>query len=143
MDILMQNLNNYLLLLKNMPSFLAWWGSGLLLILIFISIYLWITPYREMQLIRQNNISAALHLGGVILGYALPVASCIEHGVNWVDFVLWGIVAMLAQVFIYGVVRVIFRDWVYQLENDNRAMALLVATIHITAGYLNAAALTY
>lgn len=39
--------------------------------------YIFITPYREIALIREGNAAAAAGLGGAILGFVLPLASTI------------------------------------------------------------------
>jgi len=51
----------------------AWWipvgllvvvAVAILVLAVFFAVYLWITPYREIALIREGNIAAAVTLAG-------------------------------------------------------------------------------
>ena len=48
--------------------------SGVLLAM-FVAIYVRITPYRELALIRENNMAAAFSLSGAIIGMVVPLAN--------------------------------------------------------------------
>jgi len=37
----------------------------------FLAVYLAVTPYNELTLIREGNAAAAISLGGAITGYVL------------------------------------------------------------------------
>ncbi|MEL0111867.1 MAG: DUF350 domain-containing protein [Rickettsiales bacterium] len=39
-----------------------------------VTIYLWMTPYPELKLIREGNTAAAISLGAAILSLAVPLA---------------------------------------------------------------------
>ena len=39
-----------------------------------VTVYMWITPYRELQLIRDGNVAAAVSLGAAIVSLAVPLA---------------------------------------------------------------------
>ena len=60
--------------LTGLPLFGAYFGLSLLLLAAFLLIYLRITPYHEIALIRAGNTAAATSLGGAIVGFVLPDA---------------------------------------------------------------------
>jgi hypothetical protein len=37
------------------------------------------TPHKELALIRAGNPSASLAFGGVVVGLAIPLGSCLAH----------------------------------------------------------------
>ena len=50
--------------LFTLPAFVAYLALGILYFVAFVVTYIWITPQREMALIRDGNLSAAISLGG-------------------------------------------------------------------------------
>src|SRR5260370_22755935 len=44
---------------------------ALALVAVFLTVYTWVTPYREIALIRQGNMAAALSLSGALLGFVI------------------------------------------------------------------------
>lgn len=129
--------------LGGLSSFLTYWSLAVAASLASLGIYLWITPHRELKLIAQGNLSAAISLSGVIFGFVLPVASAVAHSVSLGDLASWSAVALIVQIVVYVLIRVLWRDLRTEIERDNRAVALLAAVTAIAAGTLNAAAMTY
>src|SRR5258706_3325744 len=79
-------------------DFLVYLAVSLVLLALFIAIYIRITPYREMQLIREGNMAASFSLSGALLGFVVPLASAIQHSVSLVDLAIWGVIALFVQV---------------------------------------------
>jgi putative membrane protein len=129
--------------LANLPAFIEWWCLAALLTIAFATIYLWITPQHELQLIREGNASAAVCFCGALLGYVLPVASALAHGENLLDFLVWGLVALVVQLLVYFLMRLLVRDLTRHIEEDRMAVAVFAATISLCGGILNAAAMVY
>ena len=86
-------------------DFLVYLGVSLAYLAAFVAIYIRITPYRELQLIREGNMAASFSLSGAILGFIVPLASAIQHSVNLVDMAVWGLVAMVVQIAAFVVVK--------------------------------------
>jgi putative membrane protein len=105
--------------------------------------YFWITPQREMALIREGNLAAAISLAGAAIGFVQPLASAIAHSVNLLDLALWGAVAWAVQLLTHFVLRLMIRDLRQQIEADVRSVALFVAVVAACVGAINAAAMTY
>jgi putative membrane protein len=129
--------------LFTLPAFVAYLALGILYFVAFIVTYIWITPQREMALIRDGNLAAAISLGGASIGFVQPLASAIAHSVNLVDLALWGLVAWVVQLLTHFVLRFIVRDLRAMIENDVRSVALFVAVVAVCVGAINAAAMTY
>jgi putative membrane protein len=92
--------------LATLPNFLAYLGAAIVLLVVFVAIYLYVTPYDEIALIRSNNTAAAISLSGAVLGFAMPIANVIAHSDTLLDLAVWGVIAGIVQLLAWGVARV-------------------------------------
>ena len=117
----------------------------LALALLVVSAWLYdkVTPYDELALIRAGNTAAAISYSGAVIGLALPLASAVEHSVNPVDMVIWGVVALGVQVLVFFLVRRMLPQINAQIPEATPGPASLLAGMAIGAGIVNAACLTY
>lgn len=140
----MSNLSAVLSPLSGLPPFAAYLAIGLIWLIAFFGIYLLLTPHKELDLIRKNNIATALALAGAILGFTLPLSSAIKNSVGLIDCAIWGGIALLVQAAVFVVVRLLLiRDLPNRLAAGEIAPATLVAVLSISVGLLNAASMTY
>jgi putative membrane protein len=107
-----------------------------------LAIYVWVTPYREIALVRQGNIAAAISLTGQMLALGIPLSAMMAHSVSLPDILLWGIVTVILQLVAFGVVAIVIRNLPQAIERGAVAPALLLAGGQIVAGLLNAAAMS-
>ena len=129
--------------LATLPNFLSYFGAATVLLTAFITIYLFITPYDEIKLIRDNNIAAAISLSGAVLGFAMPIANVIAHSDTLLDLAVWSLIAGLVQLAAWGVARVALPTLKEDIAANRVAPALFVATLSLTIGLINAACMTY
>jgi putative membrane protein len=129
--------------LQYVDDFLIYLGLALALLAVFVWVYDRITPYRELELIRNGNTAAAIAYAGAIIGLALPLASAVAHSVNPVDMVIWGVLALAVQVLVYFLVRRLVPQLNDSISENKAAPAVLLAAISVAVGILNAACLTY
>jgi putative membrane protein len=111
--------------------------SGVLLMLFFI-IYVKLTPFDEVQLIRGGNTAAAVSLGGTLIGFSLTIASALFHTANWRDFLLWAFSAMVVQILAFLVTTTLLKMSKDQIEANNTAFGGLLAAISLSVGAINA-----
>src|ERR1700730_4784107 len=116
-------------------------AAGLLLFVFFL-IYTWATPFDEMTLIRQGNVSAALTLGGAMIGFSMTVASGLLHTDAILSFLAWSAAAAAIQLLTYVLVTRLLHMSKQQIEGDNVAFGLLLASISISVGAISAGALS-
>ncbi len=127
--------------LTALQAFLLWFSVSIAFTGAFVALYMWITPQHELKLIREGNVSAAVCLSGTLLGYVLPLASAMVHGADLYDFMIWSFIAMLVQLAVYLVIRIAFRSLTVSIIEDRVSVAILVASISLATGVLNAAAI--
>ncbi|EIK44364.1 putative membrane protein [Cellvibrio sp. BR] len=129
--------------LNGLPAFLAYFAMAIVLLLLFIRIYTWVTPQDELALIRANNVAAALAFGGALIGFALPLASAITNSMSLLDCAVWGAVALVVQVLTFVVLRVAIKQLPERINQGEVATGSFVAASAIAVGLINAACMTY
>ena len=115
----------------------------LALLAAFVAIYLYVTPYDEIALIRTNNTAVAILLSGAVLGFALPIANVIAHSDTLLDLAVWGVVAGIVQLLAWGAARVALPQLQEVIAAGRVAPATLVGALSLTVGLINAACMTY
>ena len=128
--------------LAGLPSFLAYFAVAIILLTLFGMAYIFITPYREIHLIREGNLAAALGLGGALLGFVLPLASAIAHSVSLLDMAVWGLIALLVQLLVYRVACGLMPELVRDIPAGKVATGVFVGSLSVVTGILNAACMT-
>ena len=109
-----------------------------------LAIYVRITPYHELELVRAGNRAAAHSLSGTALGLALPLASLAVNAVSLLDLAGWAVIALAAQLLLWWLVqRLVFADLRAQIEQGNTAVGRVLGTLSLGLGLVNAACLTY
>ena len=129
--------------LNGLPPFLAYFAVAIILLLVFIRIYTWITPHSELELIRANNPAAALAFGGAVIGFAWPLSSAITHSLSLLDCAIWGAVALVVQVLTFVVLRVSLKQLSERVDRGEIATGIFSAAIAIAIGMINAACMSY
>lgn len=129
--------------LGGIPNFLLYGAIGLVLTFIFAVIYIRITGHDEIALIRAHNASAALSFGSSLIGFALPLSKAIAQASSVPDCILWGVMALVVQLSAYGVARLLLPGLSANIQNNAMSSAIVLASISVVAGMLNAASMTY
>jgi putative membrane protein len=129
--------------LATLPNFLIYFVASLALTVLFLMVYMRVTPYREWALIRAGNNAAAVSLSGAALGFILPLASAITHSVSWLDMVVWSVVAMIVQLATYLVARLLKPELNQAIAAGTTAPAISLAAMSVGIGILNAACLSW
>jgi putative membrane protein len=129
--------------LTGLPLFAAYFGLGLLLLGVFVVIYIRITPYHEVSLIRAGNAAAAASLGGAVIGFVLPIASSIENSVSLLDMLVWAVVSLVVQLVAFFIARAIVPTISRNVEQGQLASGIFLGAVAIALGLLNAACMTY
>lgn len=128
--------------LVNVPHFVAYFIVSLALLWLFKAVYVWVTPYKEIALIREGNRAAAVSLAGALMGFAIALASVVVHSINIVDLMIWGGVALIVQVLAYLTVYALIRDVAVQIGAGSVSHGIFLGALSLCAGILNGACIT-
>ncbi|UUZ50170.1 DUF350 domain-containing protein [Massilia sp. B-10] len=119
-------------------NYLLHLSTAAVLVMAFFVIYTRITPYNEVELIRQGNQAAALSLGGTLIGFSLTIASALLHTPDYAQFLGWVGGAMLVQVLVFHVATRLLKMSQDQIEANNAAFGGLLGALSISIGLVNA-----
>jgi len=108
------------------------------LVLAFFIVYTRVTPYDEVQLIRQGNHAAALSLGGSLIGFSATIASALVHTADYYEFAGWAAGGLLAQLAVWLFTTRLLRMSKDQIEANNCAFGGLLGAISLSIGIVNA-----
>ena len=131
--------------LAGLDNFVLYFGLSIVFLFVFKLIYALVTPHDEWKLVKEEkNVAAAIGFGGAIVGFAIALGSAASNSVAIVDFVIWGGVAIVAQSLAFALLRFTFMPKIAQRINENEVSAgVMLASMSIAVGLLNAACMTY
>ncbi|QEM81542.1 DUF350 domain-containing protein [Halomonas binhaiensis] len=131
--------------LAGLLGFVVYFAISLVMLVVFKYVYTWITPHDEWKLVKDDkNTAAAIGLVGAVIGFALALASAATNSVSLMDFVIWGIVALIAQTLAFAIVRFLLMPRIVQRINDGEVAAgIVLGGTSVAVGLLNAACMTY
>jgi putative membrane protein len=132
-------------LLAGITHFAAYFGLSLVALVAFKFLYALVTPHDEWKLIReQKNTAAAIGLGGAVVGFSIALAGAASNSVSLLDFGTWALVALVAQVLAFAIVRFVFMPrLITRIEEGEVSAGAMLAAVAIAVGLLNAACMSY
>lgn len=124
-------------------DFLVYLAVSIVLLALFIAIYVRVTPYREITLIREGNMAASFSLSGSILGFIVPLSAAVRYSVNLVDMAMWGLIALVVQLAAYVVVKILIPSITRDIPEGKGAQGFFLGALSLGVGLLNAACMSY
>lgn len=123
-------------------GFVTYILGAAVLFALFQFIYTRITPHKEFELIRAGNVSAAIVLGGAIVGFAIPASNVIAYSISILDFVVWAVIAAVVQLLAFLLTSLVLKGTSERIKKGELAAGIYVAAVAISVGMLNAACMT-
>ncbi len=126
-------------------SFILYFFSGLALLFLGILVFELGTKTKEFQLIKAGNRAASYAFGGRIIGLAVVLYSAIANSVDVMDMVIWGIIAIIAQMLSFYIFEWATPNFdVHKaIDEDNQAFGLLLLFVSVAIGIVIAGCLVY
>ena len=125
---------------SGLPLTLMHASITLVMLVLGTALYCLLTPHKEITLIREGNAAAALSLGGVMVGLAIPLATSLSASVSPLEIVLWGVSTIAVQLLVFRVTDMLLKGLPERIsEGEVAAAALLVGAKLATALILAAA----
>ena len=121
------------------PAFLLYLVVSFALLALFIVVYLWITPYRELTLVREGNAAAAASLSGAILGFVIPLAHAVVQAASLGDLALWALLALVVQLLVFFTMTRVVPGLARDIPAGRVAPGVLLGALSLASGILNAA----
>ena len=104
-------------------------------------IYVMVTPYHEVELIKQGNVAAAV-FRGVLVGLALPLAANMAGSVNAFDIMVFGAVAIILQLLAYRFTDIVLKGLPERIKSGEVSAAVTLVGLKLSISIINAAAVS-
>jgi putative membrane protein len=128
---------------QGLPDFLLFFTVAMALTGLYLFLYTVSTTHNEFELIRQNNVAAAISLGLSLTGFALPLSSAIVNAKTIVDLLVYGLVAIGIQILVYWLVRLLLNNLSQRIAGGEVASALFLGAASLAAGVVTAASMVF
>ncbi|THF76053.1 DUF350 domain-containing protein [Cohnella fermenti] len=124
---------------------LAYFSVGILLLIVCLACFEWVTRYNCWAEIRKGNAAVAMATGGKIFGicnvfrYAIQAQNAIYESIGWA---VLGFVLLLAGYFLFEFVTPVLRvdD---EIAKDNRAVGLISFLVSVSLSFVIGASITF
>ncbi len=124
------------------PVLLLHVATALGILIVGTVIYVWMTPWEDLKLVREGNTAAGIALGGIILGLAIPIAACIPGAINHWDILFWGVVTLILQMITFKVLDLILRGLPERIEAGEIGAAVVLSSAKLAVAAIVAAAVS-
>ena len=128
-------------LLNGLPFLLSHFFISILLLVFGTVVYIFITPMKEIKLIRDGNIAASLSFSGALIGIAMPLSSSLKASNSISEIMIWGLTAILIQIFCFKIVDILIKDLPQRIERGEISSSILLFSIKLGVALLNSAAI--
>lgn len=135
MDVIFETLR------AGLPVLVLQFAVTLALLALGVALYMAITPFHEMRLIRQGNAAAGVVLGASLVALAIPLAATLATSRVTLDIIVWGLVALVLQLLVFLAASLLIRGLRQMIEDGNLAAAWLLAGLQLAVALLNAGAM--
>ena len=118
--------------------------AGITVVILFAAaaVYVMLTPHKEITLIRDGNTAAAVSLGGVLVGLAIPLAVSLKASTTLIELALWGVATTLVQLLIFRVVDLLLHGLPRRIQDGEMAAAAMLVGAKIATALILAAAVS-
>jgi putative membrane protein len=124
-------------------DFLVYLAVSLVFLGLFVAIYIRLTPYRELALIREGNMAASFSLSGSLLGFIVPLSATVRYSVSLVDMAIWAALALVVQLCAYVAVKLLIPTLARDIQEGKGAQGFFLGSVSLGVGLLNAACMSY
>jgi putative membrane protein len=127
-------------------NFAAYLGLGLLLLSAGVGLFVLATPkIKEFELIGRRNVTAALSLGGKMLGLAIVLGAAAEYSISLLDMAIWGSIGIFTQIIVFFLAELVTVRYSLQkaIEEDNRSVGVILFSLSLAVGWIVAKSLSY
>ncbi|MBC9177149.1 DUF350 domain-containing protein [Pseudoroseomonas ludipueritiae] len=126
---------------EGLPVLVAQFALTLALLIVGVAVYMAITPFHEMRLVRAGNAAGGIVLAGSMVALAIPLAATLATSRFSLDILIWGLVALVLQLVTFVVATLLIRGLRDMIEAGNLAAAWLLVGVQLAVALLNAGAM--
>jgi len=114
----------------------------LLLLVAGAAVYAFLTPWKEIALIREGNAAAAVAFAGILVGLAAPLAVSLSVSTTVRDIAIWGVATLVLQLLAFRGVDLLLTGLPQRIEKGEVSAAVVLAGAKLATALILSAALT-
>jgi len=115
-------------------------GISLGLLIVGCVLYALLSPYKEVQQIREGNAASAISFGGVIFGLAGPLAMSLNASTSALEIAVWGAAVVVVQLLVFRIIDLLLTGLPQRAKEGEVAAAALLVAAKLAAAMILAAA---
>ena len=115
-------------------------GVMLALLVLGAAVYAMLSPYKDVQHIREGNAAAALSLGGALVALAIPLAAALAGSASVLEVALWGFSVVVVQLLVFRLVDIALKGLPQRIQDGEVAAAALLVGAKMATALILAAA---
>ena len=129
-------------MLEALPDYALFLVTSLALLVVALGVYITITPFAEITLIRQGNPAAAVSFTGTAIGMALVLHSTALGTFNLTELAVWGAIGLAGQLIVLGIVMIMLPGLRAGITEGKLSYGILLGGLSVAMGILNAGAMS-
>jgi putative membrane protein len=112
----------------------------LLILILGCAVYGFLSPIKEVLLIREGSTAATISFAGALLGLAIPLAVSLTASASWIEITLWGMSLIVVQLLVFRLIDLLLTGIPARIREGETDAAVLLAAARIGAALILAAA---
>jgi putative membrane protein len=116
--------------------------AGVTLVMLILGVFLYglLSPYREVDAIREGNAAAAVSLGGVMVGLGLPLAFSLAASPSLLEIAVWGVAVVAVQLLVFRVTDLSLGGLGARIQHGEVGAAVLLSGARLSTALILSAA---
>jgi putative membrane protein len=131
--------------IAGLQNFALYFVISITLFFVFKIVYAFVTPHDEWKLVKEEkSTAAAIGFGGAMIGFAIALSGAVTNSVFLLDYAIWGLVAIIAQLLAFALLRFTFMPKIAErIQNNEVSAGVMLGAMSVAVGLLNAACMSY
>ncbi|MFT5712661.1 MAG: putative membrane protein [Glaciecola sp.] len=131
--------------IAGLQNFALYFVISIALFFVFKIVYAFVTPHDEWKLVKEEkSTAAAIGFGGAMIGFAIALSGAVTNSVFLLDYAIWGLVAIIAQLLAFALLRFTFMPKIAErIQNNEVSAGVMLGAMSVAVGLLNAACMSY
>ena len=131
--------------IAGLQNFAIYFVISIALFFVFKIVYAFVTPHDEWKLVKEEkSTAAAIGFGGAMIGFAIALSGAVKNSEFLLDYAIWGVVAIVAQLLAFALLRFTFMPKIAErIQNNEVSAGVMLGAMSVAVGLLNAACMSY
>lgn len=124
------------------PTTLLHAAITLVILCLGVVLHAWLTPYKDVQEVREGNSAAAVSLGGAMICLAIPLGVSMAVSTSLAEVVAWGLAATIIQLLASRLTDMILKGLPERIQEGEISAAVLLVAAKLAVAIILACAIS-